>query len=67
MARSAAALAKEVTAQEITTLLTETINHESIQDSIAARAYELWQERGCPDGNPETDWFAAEAEILGTL
>ncbi len=23
-------------------------------------AYVLWQERGCPEGSPEQDWFAAE-------
>ena len=30
---------------------------------IAARAYELWQERGCPIGSSETDWFRAEEEL----
>jgi hypothetical protein len=35
--------------------------HEEIQ----ARAYELWQQRGCPEGSPEVDWLAAEKEILG--
>jgi len=34
-------------------------------EEISARAYELWQERGCPEGSPEVDWFAAEKEILG--
>jgi anti-anti-sigma factor len=33
------------------------------QDEIAARAYELWQARGCPDGSPEVDWLQAE-EVL---
>jgi hypothetical protein len=31
--------------------------------SIAVRAYELWQERGSPDGSPEADWHRAEHEI----
>ena len=30
--------------------------------TIAARAYELWIERGCPIGSPEEDWFRAEQE-----
>ena len=31
--------------------------------TIATRAYELWQERGCPIGSPETDWLRAEEEL----
>ena len=34
------------------------------QESIAVRAYELWQERGCPEGQSEIDWFQAEEELL---
>jgi hypothetical protein len=30
---------------------------------IAALAYHLWQDRGCPMGSPEKDWFRAE-ELL---
>ena len=25
--------------------------------AIAARAYECWQERGCPVGSDQEDWF----------
>lgn len=32
-------------------------------EDIAALAYELWQDRGCPDGAPEEDWFRA-LEVL---
>lgn len=32
---------------------------------IAARAYELWKLRGCPEGSPDVDWHQAENEILG--
>jgi Protein of unknown function (DUF2934) len=32
---------------------------------IAARAYELWQERGCPIGSAQEDWFKAEHELRG--
>lgn len=30
---------------------------------IAARAYECWHARGCPDGSPEVDWHRAEEEL----
>ena len=30
---------------------------------IAALAYHLWTERGCPVGSPDDDWFQAEAEL----
>jgi len=30
------------------------------ESKIAALAYRLWQERGCPEGSPEVDWFEAE-------
>lgn len=33
------------------------------QEEIARLAYALWQSRGCPDGSPEQDWFAAEEKI----
>ena len=30
---------------------------------IAELAYRFWQERGCPYGSPEEDWYRAEAEL----
>lgn len=33
------------------------------ENEIAARAYELWQERGCPDGSDREDWIRAEQEL----
>ena len=30
---------------------------------IAALAYQLWEDRGCPIGSPDEDWFLAEAEL----
>ena len=30
---------------------------------IAALAYQLWKDRGCPIGSPDEDWFVAEAEL----
>jgi len=30
---------------------------------IAARAHQLWQARGCPEGSSEVDWFRAAEEL----
>ena len=32
-------------------------------EQTAALAYALWEERGCPDGSLQEDWFRAEREI----
>jgi hypothetical protein len=32
-------------------------------EEIARLAYQYWQQRGCPTGTPEEDWFRAEQEI----
>jgi hypothetical protein len=32
-------------------------------ESIAALAYHLWQQRGCPEGSGEQDWLQAEAML----
>lgn len=36
---------------------------QSADHGIAALAYHLWMERGCPIGSPDDDWFQAEAEL----
>jgi hypothetical protein len=33
---------------------------EEHHGAIELLAYSFWQERGCPFGTPETDWFRAE-------
>ena len=33
------------------------------QEEIARRAYEIWQARGCPEGDGNDNWRAAEAEL----
>ena len=30
---------------------------------IAVRAYEIWQESGCPEGKHEEHWYRAEREL----
>jgi hypothetical protein len=32
-------------------------------EEIARRAYEIWQSRGCPQGDGSEDWQAALAEL----
>lgn len=32
---------------------------------IGRRAYELWQQAGCPDGQDVQHWLQAESEICG--
>jgi hypothetical protein len=37
---------------------------ENVNESaIAALAYQLWQQRGCPIGSDHEDWFRAENEL----
>ena len=43
-----------------------TTQSEVPQDEIARRAYEIWQNRGCPTGDGSQDWRAAEAELVAT-
>ncbi|MBV8841677.1 MAG: DUF2934 domain-containing protein [Bryobacterales bacterium] len=31
---------------------------------IAPLAYSYWQQRGCPDGSPQEDWFRAQQELI---
>ncbi len=33
-------------------------------DLIAKRAYELWQARGCPQGDGSDDWQLAKRQLL---
>ncbi len=32
-------------------------------ERISALAYFYWQQRGCPVGSPDEDWFRAERDI----
>jgi hypothetical protein len=32
-------------------------------EEIAKLAYALWEERGCPEGSADDDWFRAEATL----
>lgn len=36
------------------------------REQIATLAYTLWEERGCPDGSADEDWFTAEERLAAT-
>jgi len=38
-----------------------------LSEQIAALAHALWQERGCPEGSSEEDWFKAEHQLAEQL
>jgi hypothetical protein len=33
------------------------------ENAITALAYQLWQNRGCPIGSEQEDWFRAEEDL----
>jgi Protein of unknown function (DUF2934) len=35
-----------------------------LESEIRRRAYELYEQRGCPEGTEKEDWLTAEREIL---
>jgi hypothetical protein len=43
------------------------VPEEFMQEDIAKLAYALWQQRGCPSGSPEFDWFAAEEKLVESV
>jgi Protein of unknown function (DUF2934) len=45
------------------TVPTEEISEPDKQQEVAVLAYTFWQDRGCPEGTPDEDWFRAEREI----
>jgi hypothetical protein len=34
---------------------------------IAALAFERWQQRGCPEGSPQEDWFHAAEQLRSRI
>jgi hypothetical protein len=38
---------------------------ELTEDTIRARAYWFYEDRGCEDGHDLEDWLRAEAEVFG--
>jgi Protein of unknown function (DUF2934) len=63
---SAPAIAKPITEKKPASAQSqafEPLPHEE----IAKLAYTLWQQRGCPDGSAEFDWFLAEEKLLQSV
>ena len=50
-------------ALNVATLPESQVGEASYEARIAALAYELWLERGCPIGSDQEDWFRAEAAL----
>jgi len=48
-------------------LVADPVTHPLDRESIAALAYFLWQQRGCPSGSGEQDWLQAEAMLRAEL
>lgn len=40
---------------------------ESRHELVQKLAYQHWEQRGCPFGSPEVDWFAAEDALRSDL
>ena len=41
------------------------VREASLQEQIARRAHELWEQEGRPPGRDREHWLAAEEQILG--
>jgi Protein of unknown function (DUF2934) len=37
---------------------------QDLEQAIRERAYSLWLDNGCPEGNAEDHWLAAQREVL---
>ena len=44
-------------------LMSEFYRRKKLIDSINVRAYEIWQENGCPYGTDEQNWIEAEQQL----
>jgi hypothetical protein len=43
--------------------LADAVRPDLSQQEIASLAYSIWQERGCPLGSAEEDWFEAKRRL----
>jgi hypothetical protein len=37
---------------------------QELEQAIRERAYHMWMEAGCPDGNADAFWLGAQREVL---
>lgn len=43
----------------------KSVTNSGVQaEEIAARAYKIWQQQGCPEGREQQHWSQAEQEII---
>lgn len=61
--RSTAATSDVIDIPEAAEPLSGVSAPEIREEAISKRAYQLWLERGCPEGSPEEDWLKAESEL----
>lgn len=40
---------------------------QDLERAIRERAYDIWIESGCRDGNAEENWLAAQREVLSAF
>jgi hypothetical protein len=43
------------------------LSNETTHGQIARRAYEIWEQEGCPEGRDHDHWLAAERQVLGLV
>jgi hypothetical protein len=56
---------KKNKSEEIFHLVTQE-NVLPMEDNIRIKAYELWEQNGCPEGQSEYFWFKAIEELQNT-
>jgi hypothetical protein len=37
---------------------------QDLEQTVRERAYHMWMEAGCPDGNADAFWLSAQREVL---
>jgi len=57
-------LAQAVQLSESPETSAQSAEPQHVREQVASLAYALWEQRGCPEGSPEEDWFRAEQELF---
>jgi hypothetical protein len=53
--------------QAATKLAMQTEPAEALREQITLLAFEIWQQRGCPEGSANEDWLLAENALIGPV
>jgi len=51
------------TARRDVEIVSDVVISNPTNDEIAALAYRIWMDRGCPVGSADDDWLQAETEL----